>query len=232
MPRGIYDHSFLRKDITGQKFGRLTDIKIVGYYKKGRTYIWLFQCSCGKKTKAHIGAVTTGSTVSCGGWQRELAGINVRKYGGYKTHGLSRSRIYKIYRSMQDRCTNPNDQAFRYYGGRGIKCLWQSFEQFRDDMHESYLAHVKEFGERQTTIDRIDNNGDYCKENCRWATYREQNSNTRSTRNLSHNGTTKNVKAWAEVLGGSKNSISQRLRKGWPIEKALTTPVKKYSFGE
>ena len=223
MPRGIYDHSFLRKDITGQKFGRLTAIKIVGYYKKGRTYIWLFQCSCGKKTKAHIGAVTTGSTVSCGCWQRELAGINVRKYGGYKTHGLSRSRIYKIYRSMQDRCTNPNDQAFRYYGGRGIKCLWQSFEQFRDDMHESYLAHVKEFGERQTTIDRIDNNGNYCKENCRWATMKEQCNNRRSNVLIEFRGRTQNMKQWAEEIGISHKLLWDRIRKAkWSIEKSLT----------
>mgnify|MGYP001605568036 FL=1 len=79
---------------------------------------------------------------------------------------------------MKARCNNPKNHKYPIYGARGIKCLWNKFEDFRDDMYESYLEHVKEFG-KNTSIDRIDVNGHYCKENCRWATAKEQSINVR-----------------------------------------------------
>ena len=101
-----------------------------------------------------------------------------------KTHWMTWSKFYKKFRDIFSRCNNKNTDAYKNYWGRWIKCLWDSFEEFYNDMYESYLQHCKEFWERQTTIDRIDTDWNYCKENCRWATYIEQNRNKRNNVNF------------------------------------------------
>lgn len=94
-------------------------------------------------------------------------------------HGMSRSPIYHLYSAARDRCNNKKCKKYKYYGGRWIKFLWNSFESFYNDMWESYDNHVREYWRKQTTLDRIDVNWHYCKENCRWATWEEQAHNTR-----------------------------------------------------
>ena len=93
-------------------------------------------------------------------------------------HGMCKTRFYQIWVNMKRRCNSPNDPWYSRYGGRGIKLLWKSFEEFRDDMYKSYLEHCEEFGEKNTTIDRADNNGNYEKSNCRWATWTIQSRNS------------------------------------------------------
>lgn len=102
---------------------------------------------------------------------------NGKKVENY--HGMSQTAFYKKWTSMTSRCNNPNTDGYVNYGGRGIKIEWKSFKEFKDDMYESYLKHVEEFGQKQTTIDRINNDGNYRKDNCRWATYSEQITNSR-----------------------------------------------------
>ena len=136
---------------------------------------------------------------------------------------MSKTKFWNVFNSIKHRCNNPNVLTYSYYGGRGIKCLWKSFEEFRDDMYESYQTHVKKFGRKQTTIERINNNGHYYKENCRWATHKEQGRNTRFNNLLTFNGQTKCLSEWAEESNITVQTLWQRLRLGWSIEKALTT---------
>ncbi|OGY26495.1 MAG: hypothetical protein A2Z24_00800 [Candidatus Woykebacteria bacterium RBG_16_44_10] len=140
-------------------------------------------------------------------------------------HGFSprgkRTRFYRIWCGLVLRCKHPDLEIYRNYAGKGIKCEWKSFEEFKDDMHESYVQHVKEFGEKETSIDRINSNGNYSKENCRWATRSEQARN-RST-NFTYNG--ESMREASLRLGGHFSIVRLRIRKGWPVEKAFTTPI-------
>lgn len=91
--------------------------------------------------------------------------------------GMKGSRFYSIYHGARKRCNNQKNKDYERYGGRGIKCLWENFSHFKEDMYESYLAHESKHGTRETTLDRIDNNGNYEKANCRWATWEVQGRN-------------------------------------------------------
>lgn len=128
-------------------------------------------------------------------------------------HGMSRTAVYKVYQAMIDRCSNENNKSYSEYGGRGIFVCeeWNSFENFYRDMGEP----------NGKSLDRIDNNKGYSKENCRWATEKEQSNNTRSNRLLTHDGKTLNITQWSELLGIDRNTIKSRLRYGWSDSEAL-----------
>lgn len=154
--------------------------------------------------------------------KRTEKGQFVKGYATYgTTHGMYGTPFYFKYHGARQHCRYPKSNRYKDYGGRGIKLLWKSFEEFRDDMYESYLRHVKEHGEKNTTIDRIDVNGHYCKENCRWATMQEQARNKRNNRLLTVGGVTKNLSVWAEESGLDQTTIMGRLARGWTPEKAI-----------
>lgn len=131
------------------------------------------QCACGRKHEIVGYNLKNGHTTSCG-----CARVSALKRTATK-HGMFGTRFYNIYRQILRRCNEPKHKAFKNYGGRGVKNLWQSFDNFKRDMYRSYNFHVKKFGERNTTIDRISSEGNYCKENCRWATWKIQANNKR-----------------------------------------------------
>jgi len=206
------------ENITGQKFGRLTAIKFIDSTRDYR-YKWECLCECGNKTIVSKSKLKNKWTQSCGCLQKD------RAREGQKTHGLSRTKFIKRWEGLNSRCNNPNNPRWRQYGGRGIKVMWNSFEEFRDDMYESYLEHVKIHGERNTTIDRIDSNGNYSKENCRWATQKIQQRNRRNNRILTYKGETKVLVEWAEEYGISIYTLWARLNSGLSVEDALTKPL-------
>lgn len=142
-------------------------------------------------------------------------------------HGMRRTTFYKRYYLIKARCNRPNNIGYSIYGGRGIKCEWTSFLEFKEDMYESYLAHVQEHGENNTTIDRIDTNGNYCKTNCKWATRQEQSNNRRSNVYVTLTGETHNLMQWSKILGISNKTVHTRIVRGWSPVEALTTPIKK-----
>ena len=144
------------------------------------------------------------------------------------THGMTGDKFYWIWKSIKQRCYNNKCRGFINYGGRGIKVCdsWHNFINFRDDMYESYLNHLNEFGSRQTTVDRIDNDGDYCKDNCRWATMRQQANNVRNNLMIEFKGEIKTLSEWSIDLGISYTVLHKRINKcKWSIEDALSTPV-------
>ena len=131
--------------------------------------------------------------------------------------------LVKTYYGMVARCNNTDFIRYKLYSGRGIKCLWTSYKEFKNDMYESYMEHIKIHSRFNTQLDRIDNNGNYCKENCRWATRKEQGANTRQNIFITYKGETKIIAEWSRKLKINNKTISQRLQRGLPIEKVLCT---------
>lgn len=134
-------------------------------------------------------------------------------------------RFYFNFQRLKQRCNNPNTIEYKYYGGRGIKVEWKSFGEFREDMYGSYLVH-KQIN-KTTSLDRIKTNGNYCKENCRWATMKEQCRNTRKNIYIEFNGKKKLLLDWSKETGILYSTLRARIFDyKWPIEKAFKQEIK------
>lgn len=131
-------------------------------------------------------------------------------------HGMYQTPIYNVWRQMKDRCTNPNNSRYHRYGERGIKVCdrWQEFENFFADM-----GHAPE----GMTLDRIDVDGDYTPDNCRWATRQDQQNNMSTNRLFTHEGKTQTLAEWARELGLAYHVLKYRLNKGWQPPELFTT---------
>lgn len=137
--------------------------------------------------------------------------------GNYR-HGLAKSRIWIIYVGIRQRCAAKTGKNVKWYGA--INCQWNTFEDFYADMGKSYNEHVIRYGEKNTTIERFDNNKDYCRDNCRWATKAEQVRNSSQTRLFTYNDKTQCMKDWANEFGIRYGTFKARLDRGWSFERA------------
>jgi len=210
------------KDLTGKRFGRLTVVRFA-YMKKCHSY-WLCECDCGKKKNIYSYHLNVGITKSCGCLNKEK----------HTKHNMFGTRFYNIYHCMKRRCFEKKNKSYYNYGGRGITVCgrWQKFENFRDDMLVSYSQHYEIYGAKQTSLDRINNNDNYCKENCKWATCKEQLNNTRINCFITYKKQTLTISQWTEKLNFKRGTLRARIKRGWSIERLINTPTNNYRFKE
>lgn len=190
-------------DLTGLKFGRWSVTSHAGKttYAQQR---WLCRCECGVQRILLGDTLKKGQSASCGCYSKERS----------TKHGMEGSRIYNTWAQMLGRCENKNNKQFSNYGGRGITVSleWHSFEAFYADMGDKPEG---------MTLERMKNDGNYCKENCQWATQQEQIRNRRVTPML--NG--ESLAAHAERHGIPWRRVYDRVRAGWDMQRALETPI-------
>lgn len=191
----------IAKDLTGLRFGKL--VAVCPINSVNLRWRWEFRCDCGaiveREGREVAKAVKRGNIPQCPACARKAASERMR------THGMTNTRIYAVWHSMVQRCTEPTHQVWAHYGGRGITVCerWRKFENFLEDMGSTY--------QKGLVLDRINNNAGYSPQNCRWATPRENVRNGR-------NSLTIDVVELSKQTGISRSTIYYRLAHGWPIE--------------
>lgn len=204
------------KDRENLKHSRLKrvgkEFRVMG--KSGTAMHAVFKCECGVRSVLNCHKVKTGHTRSCGCFRNEKSSQRLVKNINGNKHGGCHTEAYKSWQKMKARCENKAQYGYESYGGRGIVVCerWQSFALFLEDM-----------GERPSgmSIDRIDVNGNYEPENCKWSTVKEQGRNKRNNRNLVIHNESRCVVEWAEIAGISDSMIRSRLTKGWSHREAV-----------
>lgn len=199
-------------DLTGKKLGYLLVIKRLPV-KNRRTY-WECKCECGKIITKRFDNVRVHSDASCGCIGKLKSILAATKHNDCNT------TEYNTYKGIKRRCFNKKYRGYLNYGARGITMSkeWaDSYKTFLSDMGRKPSPHHE--------IERIDNNGNYCKENCRWATRKEQCNNTRANRKITINGVTKNFSEWLCHYNLLDSTVRARLHRGWDIIKSFTTPA-------
>ena len=190
-------------DITGHRFGRLT---VLGYAGKNRQNksLWKCICDCGNETIARADALKSGDKQSCGCLNRENKSKECIKRN--TKHGMTHTRLYAVWCDMRRRCNNPKTPEYKNYGARGIKVCteWDNdFKLFNDWAMKNGYDENAPHGD--CTIDRIDVNGDYCPENCRFVDLIVQGSNKRNNKRITHNGITMTQSEWARHYGKNRS---------------------------
>jgi len=195
-------------DLIGQRFGKLTVLSFSHSGRWGR--YWTCLCDCGGQSKVSTNSLRRGNTKSCG------CGKVPTKHGTTK-RGQKPPLTYRIWMGMRDRCLSPSKAEYARYGGRGVKVCarWNDYSAFLEDMGECPPG---------MSLDRIDNNGDYSPENCRWADRETQHNNTRRNVFFTHDGVTLTRTQWERRLGLPADAIRMRMRLGWSFEKSILTP--------
>lgn len=213
------------KDLTGMKFGRLRVVEHLGKSKRTRQSYWKCLCDCGLEVNVFGPRMINGNTSSCGCLRTEMLAARCRDKEFRSTwnvciHGECRGGSTPEYRAwtlMRDRCFNPMSKAFKDYGARGITICerWSDFKNF--------LIDVGRKPSPRHSVGRIDNNGIYSPENVRWELPQQQANNKRNNRLLTHNGLTLTMAQWARRQGINYWTLADRVRRGFPIDLALSS---------
>lgn len=201
-----------RSNLKGKKFGRLKVDKMI-YIKNGHIY-WKCKCDCGNDCIVKGYSLKSGNTKSCGCLQKENA--SKAKY----KHRMSKTKLYKRWEDIKKRCYNKNSYNYKNYGGRGIKMC----DEWLNDFMNFYSWAMENGYEEKLSIDRINNNGDYEPNNCRWVDIKTQCNNRRSNHLITYKGKTQNVSQWCEELNVSRSMVEFRLRKGLSLDEVFTKP--------
>lgn len=202
------------EDLTGRKFNKLYVKNRAPDYvspKGKKVVMWECCCDCGKTITVASFKLKSGDTKSCGCFSRSMA----------TTHGLHDTRLYKIWCNMKSRCYNTSVIEYNDYGGRGITVC----DEWLHDFQAFYDWAMSNGYRDDLTIDRIDVNGNYEPSNCRWVSMKVQSNNTRKNHVLTYNGEAHTVSEWAEILHINKHTLSNRILRGWTVERALTEVV-------
>jgi len=196
----------MRTDITGLRFGKLLVVSFSHRVKNWQS-MWNCICECGKKAIVNGRALKTGNTKSCGCLHTKL-------------NGLWGSNTHVTWDTMIRRCYNPKHISYKYYGALGINVC--------DRWRETFINFYDDMGARPEgmTLDRIDSKGNYCKENCRWATMKQQQRNRSSNHIIEAFGKRQTIIEWAEETGLSKSNIISRLKSKWPIQEVLNKKLR------
>lgn len=205
-------------EMVGKTFGNLTVIRRVesrilpsGQHKT----MWECKCSCGNTYIAEGYNLRNGVSRQCSKCSRKASAEK------RKIHGLSDSRLQHIHSGMMARCTNKNHTYYKNYGGRGISVCdeWYGSKGF-----PAFVEWAKSSGYSDClTLDRIDNNGNYCPENCKWSTRKEQANNTRRNKVICFNGETHTLSQWADIYHMDQDLLGRRLLRGVSMERAVMT---------
>ena len=200
-------------DLKGSRFGRLLVVEAIGKYKNGSTK-WRCLCDCGNEACVSTGNLNSGSTMSCGCLRREITTSK-----NYK-HGLSNKRIHSIWRGMKQRCENPKNISFQYYGLRGISIC----DEWSDDFKKFYDWSMNNGYSDNMSIDRINVYGNYEPCNCRWVNIDVQNNNRGNNHYLSIDGKTLTISQWSKISGVNRKTITDRIiRFGWDPKETVFT---------
>lgn len=187
------------ENLVGQRFGRLVVLEDTKIMVPNRTQTYQkCLCDCGNIIVVPKSYLKSKHTRSCGCWVKEM----------HTTHGLSQSRIYKVYSGMKKRCYDKNHKLYNRYGGRGIKIC----DEWLNDFMAFYNWSMANGYQDDLTIDRIDNNKGYSPDNCRWVTMLEQAQNTSKNVNITYKGKTQTISAWSRETGIPQNTISRRFK--------------------
>jgi len=205
-------------DLTGKRFGFLTVIKLSDKKENKDSHLkWDCVCDCGNE-KSIIGrSLITGATKSCGCYFKKCIIENNKKNN--TTHNMCKTPLYQKWGKMKNRCSCPNNPSYKHYGGKGI-CVcerWQTFENFYDDMFDSYVEGL--------SIERIDNNLGYCKENCKWIPFCEQPRNTSQNIIIELNGIQYILADLSRKYNIPYSALRTRLLRGWTVEDAISIPL-------
>lgn len=205
------------KDLTGQRFGRLTVIRRDEVNASDGHASWICRCDCGKIISARSSLLRQGKTKSCGCLARDLT------VARSKTHGMSRTKVHRIWSGMKQRCFHVSDNAYSHYGGRGITIC----DEWRDDFvaFYDYVSKLEHFGEEGYSLDRINNEGNYEPGNVRWATVKQQARNRRTSHTVEINGEKVTVTEIASRAGVGRTTVNRRLAKGEVGEQLFRPPI-------